>query len=97
MASHLACEQWVPFPIERVFAFFSNPENLPRIMPAPSGTKLTGLNRLPPPGVSSDQAAGFVSTIVTSFRVFPFLPMRAQWVARVTQFESNQYFAEVQD
>src|SRR3954451_16784048 len=27
-------EQWVPFPLARVFAFFADPLNLPRLMPA---------------------------------------------------------------
>ncbi len=101
MPSHLKFEQWVPFPLNRVFAFFSNPENLPRIMPAASGTRLIQLNRMPAPeptpGVSSDKAAGVGSTIVTSFRVFPFLPVRARWVARITEFEWLVYFADVQD
>ena len=101
MPHHLEFEQWVPFPPERVFAFFSNPENLPRIMPASSGTKLIALNRMPAPppplGRAGDKAAGVGSTIVTSFRVFPFLPVRAQWIARITEFEWNQHFADVQD
>lgn len=101
MPHHLEFEQWVPFPIERVFAFFSNPENLPRIMPASSQTKLIALNRMPTPsqraGLESDKAAGVGSTIVTSFRVFPLLPARAQWIARITEFEWNHYFADVQD
>ena len=101
MPHHVQFEQWVPFPLERVFSFFSNPENLPRIMPAASGTKLIALNRVPAPtppaGAASDKAAGVGSTIVTSFRVFPFLPLRAQWIARITEFEWNHYFADVQD
>ncbi len=101
MLHRLEFEQWVPFPIERVFAFFSNPENLPRIMPASSRTKLIALNRMPvpnpPPGIAADRAAGVDSTIVTSFRVFPFLPVRARWIARITEFEWNHYFADVQD
>jgi len=101
MSSSLQFEQWVPFPLERVFAFFSNPENLPRIMPAVSATRLIVLNRVPPSGIppegASDKAAGVGSTIVTSFRVIPFLPIRAQWVARITEFEWNHYFADVQD
>lgn len=100
MPSHLEFEQWVPFPIERLFAFFSNPENLPRIMPAASDTKLIALNRMLPPalpaGTVSEKAAGVGSTIVTSFRVFPLL-RRAQWIARITEFEWNHYFADVQD
>jgi len=102
MASHLEFEQWVPFHVERVFGFFSNPENLPRIMPEASGTRLILLNRMPPPpvpppAVSSDKAAGVGSTIVTSFRVLPFLPFRARWIARITEFEWHRYFADVQD
>jgi len=101
MPHHLEFEQWVPFPLERVFAFFSNPENLPRIMPASSGTKLITLNRTPapppPPDTTGDKAVGVGSTIVTSFRAFPFLPVRAQWIARITEFQWNDYFADVQD
>ncbi len=100
MPDHLQFEQWVPFSLERVFAFFSNPENLPRIMPAASGTRLIVLNRMPaptaPPGVAGDKAAGVGSTIVTSFRVVPLLPFRARWVARITEFEWNHHFADVQ-
>ena len=100
MSQHLEFEQWVPFPLERVFVFFSNPENLPRIMPAASGTRLIGLNRMPAPSaspaISGGKAAGVGTTIVTSFRVLPFLPVRAQWIARITEFEWNRYFADVQ-
>jgi ligand-binding SRPBCC domain-containing protein len=101
MKHRLEFEQWVPFPREHVFAFFSNPENLPRIMPTSSRTSLIALNRVPPPqvptGVSSEKAAGVGSTIVTSFRVLPLLPLRRRWVARITEFEWNRYFADVQD
>jgi len=101
MPHHLHFEQWVPFPLEHVFAFFSNPENLPRIMPAASSTRLIALNRMPAPppptGAAGDKAAGVGSTIVTSFRVFPLLPFRAQWIARITEFEWNHHFADVQD
>ena len=98
MPDHLEFEQWVPFPLDRVFAFFSNPENLPRIMPAATGTKLILLNRVAPAqNGASEKAAGVGSTIVTSFRVFPFLPIRAQWVARIVEFEWNHHFADVQE
>jgi ligand-binding SRPBCC domain-containing protein len=101
MARRLQFEQWVPFPVEDVFAFFSNPENLPRIMPANSGTRILALTRVAPPsptaGAAADSAAGVGSSIVSSFRVFPFLPVRAQWIARITEFEWNHSFADVQD
>jgi ligand-binding SRPBCC domain-containing protein len=101
MPNHLEYEQWVPFPVERVFAFFSNPENLPRVMPKASETHLIVLNRVAPPtapaGIVNDKAAGTGSTIVTSFRMFPFLPFRAKWIARITEFAWNHHFADVQD
>jgi ligand-binding SRPBCC domain-containing protein len=82
-----------------VFAFFSNPENLPRIMPATTHTRIEELHRVPPPpsndSVTSPHAAGAGTVIVTSFRVFSLLPARAQWIARITEFEWNDYFADV--
>jgi ligand-binding SRPBCC domain-containing protein len=97
-------EQWVPIPIERVFLFFANPGNLPRIMPPQSGTELVQLKLVPPPGFPEERAtvtgeaplAGSGSEIVTSFRLLPFLPFRARWVARITEFEWNHHFADVQ-
>ena len=94
MADHLEFEDWVPFSLSHVFAFFSDPQNLPRIMPASSGTRLIALHRKPAP---ESNAAGVGSTIVTSFRVVPGLPFRSQWIARITEFESNHHFADVQD
>ncbi len=44
-----------------------------------------------------EKSAGVGSTIVTSFLVVPFLPIRAQWIARITEFEWNNHFADVQD
>ena len=38
-----------------------------------------------------------VRALSTSFRVFPFLPIRRRWAAHITEFEWNRYFADVQD
>jgi ligand-binding SRPBCC domain-containing protein len=97
-------EQWVAVPIEKVFLFFANPRNLPRIMPPATGTKLTDLKLLPPPtastdlsdGVNRDLLAGVGSEIVTSFRPLPLLPLRAQWTALIIEFEWNHHFADIQ-
>jgi ligand-binding SRPBCC domain-containing protein len=104
MTHQVQFEQWVPAPIERVFLFFANPANLPRIMPPQTGTELIRLKLVPPPGIAQDQAtvtdqaplAGVGSEIVTSFRLLPFLPLRAQWIALITEFEWNHHFADVQ-
>ena len=100
MTNHLEFKQWVPFPLEAVFAFFSNPENLPRIMPYRSGTRLISLNLVAPQPAASQaigKAAGVGSTILSSFLVFPPLPFRRHWLARITEFELNHHFADVQD
>ena len=99
MNHQLQFEDWVPFPVPRVFAFFSNPQNLPRIMPASTQTRIDELHRVPPlppqDSVAYPYTAGVGTVIVTSFRLFPFLPLRAQWIARITEFEWNHYFADV--
>jgi len=103
MIHHVEFEQWVPAALERVFLFFANPGNLPRIMPPESGTKLVRVNLVPPSGVAvehshlaPDSVAGAGSEIVTSFRVLPFLPLRAAWIALITEFEWNHHFADIQ-
>jgi ligand-binding SRPBCC domain-containing protein len=107
MMHRVQFEQWVPFGIERVFLFFANPENLPRIMPPENGTELVRLNLIPPPDstrerpiqpASANQGplAGAGSEVVTSFRVLPFLPLRAQWIALISEFEWNHHFADTQ-
>ena len=69
-------------------------------MPAETQTRLDQLHLVCPPtsphSVASPGAAGIGTVIVTSFRLFPFLPMRAQWIARITEFEWNHHFADVQ-
>jgi ligand-binding SRPBCC domain-containing protein len=103
MMHRVQFEQWVPVEIERVFLFFANPANLPRIMPPNTGTELTKLKLVPPPNRSMERSsidraslAGVGSEIVTSFRVLPFLPLRAGWIALITEFEWNHHFADVQ-
>jgi ligand-binding SRPBCC domain-containing protein len=103
MAYHAEFAQWVPFSPELIFLFFANPENLPRIMPPASGTRIEKLRLVapePPPATASGSAwnslAGVSSEIVTSFRVGPFLPFRQIWVARITEFAWNRHFADIQ-
>jgi len=104
MSHSILFEQWVPVPLERVFLFLANPSNLPRIMPPQTGTELVRLKLVPPPGIGAGSAtitdraplAGTGSEIVTSFRLVPFLPFRAQWTALITEFEWNHHFADMQ-
>jgi ligand-binding SRPBCC domain-containing protein len=102
MTRQVQFEQWVPAALEQVFLFFANPRNLPRIMPPETETELVELRLVPPSGgpahiAHRDALAGIGSEIVTSFRVAPFLPFRAQWIAEITEFEWNHHFADVQE
>jgi ligand-binding SRPBCC domain-containing protein len=90
---------WVPFPVERVFLFFANPENLPRMMPPSTATRIDALRLVRPreqAWTGPPDLAGAGSEIVTSFRVVPFLGVRATWIARITEFEWNHHFADMQ-
>jgi ligand-binding SRPBCC domain-containing protein len=100
LVTQLQFDDWVPLLLPRVFAFFSNPENLPRIMPTATQTRIDRLHLVAPTpsphSSAAPQAAGVGTVIETSFLVFPFLPFRAQWIARITGFEWNYYFADIQ-
>jgi ligand-binding SRPBCC domain-containing protein len=101
VASHVEFEQWVPISIDKIFLFFASPLNLPRIMPPSMGTKLVDLKLIPPSNGNCSrevlgQLAGVGSEITTSFRILPFLPLRAQWIAYIQEFEWNHHFADVQ-
>ena len=97
-SSQIQFEHWVPFPLEKVFLFFADPENLPRIMPPALATRLVETKLLPPPNAPSGgpALAGAGSVIVTSFRLFPHLLARVEWIAEITEFEWNHHFADVQ-
>jgi len=100
VAYQLQFEQWVPFPVEQVFLFFANPNNLPRIMPTALGARLVRLELKAPPGnavAPASQLAGAGSAIVVSVRMLPFLPFRAPWVARIVEFEWNHHFVDTQE
>jgi ligand-binding SRPBCC domain-containing protein len=100
MIHHAQFEDWVSFPIDRVFLFFANPENLPRLMPPETATRIDKLQLIAPPSLTDlphpGPIAGIGSEIYTSFRPLPRLPVRARWIARITEFEWNHHFADIQ-
>jgi ligand-binding SRPBCC domain-containing protein len=91
----LRFEQWVPFPLEKVFLFFADPHNLPRIMPPATGTRIIQL-KLVPPVEDARPLGGPRTEIITSFRPIPLLPFRQKWIALITEFEWNHHFADIQ-
>jgi ligand-binding SRPBCC domain-containing protein len=93
-------EQWLPYPVDRVFAFFANPENLPRLMPAWQNTRIQELSLTPPPPNSSSKpgglAAGADTKLTISFRPIPYAPMRVSWDAKISEFVWNDHFCDQQ-
>jgi ligand-binding SRPBCC domain-containing protein len=95
--------QWVPFPIELVFAFFANPANLPHLTPKWQQARLESSRILPPPvrPVADNPshrfqspAAGAGSELVISMRVIRGLPIRANWLVRISEFVWNDHFQD---
>ncbi len=91
----LRFEQWVAFPLENVFRFFADPNNLPRITPPATATRIVELKLVLLPG-DTRKLAGPGSEVITSFRPIPLLPFRQKWTALITEFEWNHHFADIQ-
>jgi ligand-binding SRPBCC domain-containing protein len=95
-------EQWLPHPLELVFAFFANPENLPRLMPAWQKARIEEAVFAPPPPRPAGAprypgiAAGNGTRLTISARPFPFAPFRAPWEALIEDFRWNQGFCDIQ-
>lgn len=98
-------QQWLPLPTELVFAFFANPANLPRLMPAWQRARIEKAIIVPPPpapnnsalnDATSALAAGAGSQLTLSFRPLPFSPVRLRWQAEIDSFVWNQHFSDVQ-
>ncbi|KAA6459766.1 SRPBCC family protein [Acidobacteria bacterium AB60] len=105
MAHHFETSDWIPFPVELVFAFFANPSNLPHLMPAELQCRIEDVRLQPPPPrpVAADPArrfrsvaAGPGSEILISFYPIKWLPQRVSWTARIVEFAWNSHFIDEQ-
>jgi len=102
MSQRFEAEQWIAASLPRVFAFFADPRNLPRIMPPSQGARLLTLNlvrpRFPagetPPG--AECMAGVGTEIIFKFRAIPHVPLHEKWTALITDFSLNQSFRDTQ-
>lgn len=89
MRFHFETRQWLPYSTELVFAFFANPENLPRLLPPWQKAQLEEATfRPPPPRPESAPhypgiAAGDGTRLTLSFRPVPFSPVRVPWEAEI--------------
>jgi ligand-binding SRPBCC domain-containing protein len=96
-------EQWLPYPVERVFAFLANPENLLRLMPTWQKAHIEEASFAPAPARVADDpilpmslTAGIGSHMTLSFRPFPYSPIRVPWEAEITEFVWNDHFCDRQ-
>ncbi len=98
-------EQWLPYSVEQVFAFFANPENLPRLMPPWQKARIEEASFAPPPprpAVADSRlrfggiAAGAGTRMTLSFRPFPYSPLRVPWDAEIDKFVWNDHFCDKQ-
>ncbi len=92
-------EQWLPYPVETVFAFFADPENLPALLPPWQHARLESVMLVAPQRANSkalSKAAGAGSRITLSLRSVPPLPIRTRWDAEIVQFETNHSFCDRQ-
>ena len=97
MRHRFQTEQWVPYPRERVFAFFSDPANLPPLMPDWQRARVERTALVAPPAVSpASVVAGEGSLITISFRAIPWVPVRLEWDAYVAEFQWNDFFCDEQ-
>lgn len=96
-------EQWLPVPLGDVFAFFSDPANLPRLMPGWQKARIDQASLVPPPPPPAsatmlpvDSLAGAGTRLTMSFRPLPLSPVRLTWDAEITDFKWNDHFCDFQ-
>ncbi len=105
MHHQFQAEQWLPYPVEQVFAFFANPENLPRLMQPWQKGRIEEASFAPPPPRPAEPnpnvrfpgiAAGAGTRMTLSFRPFPYSPVRVPWDAEISEFVWNDHFCDTQ-
>ena len=93
--------QWLPHPVESVFAFFANPANLPKLHPDWQQARIEEieLHSAPPKGFATSEAAfaaGRGTLMTLSFRATRLSPVRSTWVALIEDFHWNERFCDRQ-
>ena len=102
MRLHFQTEQRIPYPLELVFAFFADPANLPKLMPAWQRARIDQATYVPPPPPpnafpgSNRITAGNGTELLITIRPVPLSPIRASWLARIENFRWLEGFCDVQ-
>lgn len=97
--------QWIPYTVDLAFAFFANPQNLPALMPEGMKMRIDRVELAPAPPnpliagaqlAQQEIVAGAGTRIEISFRPVSYLPVRASWEARITEFVWFSHFCDEQ-
>ncbi|HET9086887.1 MAG TPA: SRPBCC family protein [Acidobacteriaceae bacterium] len=103
MRHQFCTEQWISAPVDLVFAFFADPENLPRLMPRWQHATIQQARLVTPHSgdraeedTPAENMAGAGSEMTIRFRPVPFCPIHASWQARITEFAWNNHFCDEQ-
>jgi len=105
MRHHYIARQWVPYPVNVVFAFFANPQNLGPLMPSWQKVQMEGLLVVDPPPrppalpgpAPRAMVAGAGTRMTIRFRPVPLLPIKLAWDAKITEFAWNEHFCDEQE
>jgi ligand-binding SRPBCC domain-containing protein len=105
MEPQFEVSHWVPFPADLVFLIFTDPSNLPLLMPTRLDMRIEETDLHAPPARPAvaeiirrlqGVAAGAGSEMLFSFFPLPWLRRRVQWRVRITEFEWNSHFCDEQ-
>jgi ligand-binding SRPBCC domain-containing protein len=96
MSYHAQFEHWIAAPLEKVFAFFADPMNLPGIMPAWLEIRFEEMTVVAPPVGTRAYFAGVGTKFIASYRALPFFSFRIQSEAQIVGFRMNEFFSDVQ-
>jgi ligand-binding SRPBCC domain-containing protein len=101
MRHTFTASQWIPCPVEQVFEFFANPQNLIPLMPRWNKARveeshIVAPTSIPAAGNVDGIAAGAGSVVTISFRPLPLSPIRLRWEAKISEFERNDHFCDEQ-
>lgn len=92
--------QWLPHPVDFVFAFFADPSNLPKLLPEWQQARIDEIELHPAPQRFAHSngfvAAGRGTRLTLSFRPSRLSPVRVSWVALIEDFHWNERFCDRQ-
>ena len=89
-------EQWVPFPVDRVFAFFADPLNLPRLMPAWQDARIDSLELQTPEGGQVPRGGPWLAHPARASARCRFRRIRLRWLALIDEYLVDHHFCDLQ-